>query len=349
MYNVRIAGLGHHLPERVMTNLELEALVDTSDQWIQNRTGIRERRIAAPHETSSSLGLIAAQMALEDAGIAAADIDLVVVATSTPDGIFPSVASLVQAGLGATRAGAFDVNSACASFISALATGLQFVAAGSCERVLVIGAEVMSRIVNWQDRNTCVLFGDGAGALVLERAEYGGLLGLALRSDGTKKDYLFAEGPCGPRDEKGGGPSANDFFIRMDGPATFKFAVQAMTAAVQDALGARASVCEDIDVLVAHQANLRIIQGTAKHLGIPEEKALLTVQKYGNTSSASIPVTMSEGYRQGRFSEGDIVALCAFGGGLSWGSLVLEYSRTGLLPERRRTQGRLTTATFPHA
>lgn len=344
MYNVRIAGLGHYLPQRVMTNFELETMVETSDQWIQDRTGIRERRIAAPHETSSSLGLAAARMALDDAGIAPGDLDLVIGATTTPDGLFPSVGSLIQAGLGATKAGAFDINSACVGFMSALATGMQFIAAGGCQRVLVVGTEVLSRIVNWDDRNTCVLFGDAAGAVVLERAEFGGLLGIVLRSDGTKKQQLYAEGPCGPRDEQGHGVSTDEYVIHMDGPAIFKFAVQAMSSAVRDALAQAGLGVDDIDVLVAHQANLRIIQGTAKHLGLPEEKAIVTVQKYGNTSSASIPVTLSEGYREGRLAEGDRVALCAFGGGLSWGSLVLEYSRTGRAPEGKQAREPLATA-----
>lgn len=333
VYNVRIAGLGHYVPGRVMTNAELETRVDTSDQWIQDRTGIRERRIAGPDETSSTMGLAAARMALQDANIDPGSIDLVIAATTTPDGLFPSVGSLIQAGLGAGHAGAFDINSACVGFLSALATGMQFVAAGSCRRVVVIGTEVLSRIVNWQDRNTCVLFGDAAGAVVLERAEYGGLLGMVLRSDGAKKAPLYAEGPCGVRDEHGRGVSPDEYVIHMDGPAIFKFAVQAMSSAVRDALAQAKLTAADVDVLVPHQANLRIIQGTAKHLGIPESKALLTVQKYGNTSSASIPVTLSEGYREGRLAEGDRLVLCAFGGGLSWGSLVLEYSRTGVRPD----------------
>jgi 3-oxoacyl-[acyl-carrier-protein] synthase-3 len=342
--HVRIAGLGHYLPQRIVTNLDLESTVETSDQWIQDRTGIRERRIAANDETSSTMGLAAARMALDDAGIDAADLDLVIAATTTPDGLFPSVGSLIQAGLGANRAGAFDVNSACVGFMSALATGMQFIAAGSCRRVLVIGAEVLSRIVDWEDRNTCVLFGDAAGAVVLERAEYGGLLGMVLRSDGSKKAPLYAEGPCGVRDAQGHGVSPKEYVIHMDGPAIFKFAVQAMTSAVRDALAQAGLTVADIDVLVAHQANLRIIQGTAKHLGVPEEKALLTVQKYGNTSSASIPVTLSEAYREGRLTEGDRIALCAFGGGLSWGSLILDYTRTGVRPSSTVASTRVLSA-----
>ena len=332
LVRTRIAGLGHYLPERVLTNAELEKMVDTSDQWIRDRTGIEERHIAAPHETSSSLGLAAARMALDHAGVRGEDIDLVIAGTTTPDGLFPSVASLVQDGIGATNAGAFDVNSACVGFLAALSTGFQFVATGASRRVLVIGTEVLSRIVDWHDRSTCVLFADGAGALILEAAEFGGPLGIALHSDGSKKSVLFADGPCGPRDASGAAPAPETFTIHMDGPATFKFAVQAMASSMREALDRARLTVDDIDLLVPHQANLRIIQGTAKALGVPVEKAFVTVHKYGNTSSASIAVALSEAMHTGRLTEGMKVALCAFGGGASWGSLLLEYSRSGIAP-----------------
>jgi 3-oxoacyl-[acyl-carrier-protein] synthase III len=330
----RIAGVGHYVPSRVLTNEDLERMVDTSDQWIRDRTGIVERRIAAPDETASTLALNAARVALERARMDPADLDLVIAATTTPDGMFPSVASLVQDGLGARRAGAFDVNAACVGFLSALAAGSQFIAGGGAKRVLVAGTEVLSRIVDWEDRGTCVLFGDGAGAVVLEAAEFGGPLGFVLHSDGSKRDALFAEGPCGPRDADGNGPLS--CYINMDGPAIFKFAVHAMTNAVREAAG-RASVgIGDIDLLVPHQANLRIIQGTGKALGIPAERTMVNIQRYGNTSSASIPIALSEAYAEGRLHEGDTVVLCAFGGGLAWGSMVLEWSTTGVRPEARR-------------
>jgi 3-oxoacyl-[acyl-carrier-protein] synthase-3 len=332
LIRTRIAGLGHYLPERVLTNADLEKLVETSDQWIRDRTGIEERHIAAPQETSSSLGLAAASMALDHAGIRGRDIDLVIGATTTPDGFFPSVASLIQAEIGATNAGAFDVNSACVGFLAALSTGFQFIATGSARRVLVVGSEVLSRIVNWKDRNTCVLFGDAAGALVLEAAEFGGPLGIVLHSDGSKRAVLFADGPCGVRDEQGNPPASELCTIHMDGPATFKFAVQAMTGSVREALERARLTVDDVDLLVPHQANLRIIQGTAKALGVPQEKAFVTVHKYGNTSSASIPVALSEAAHAGRLVDGMRVALCAFGGGLSWGSLLIEYSRSGIAP-----------------
>ncbi len=333
MIRTRIAGLGHYLPERIVTNAELEKLVETSDQWIRDRTGIEQRHIAAPHETSSSLGLEAARMALEDARLNLEDIDLVIAGTTTPDGMFPSVASLIQGGLGARNAGAFDVNAACMGFLSGLSAAFQFIATGSAQRVLVVGAEVLSRIVNWEDRGTCVLFGDGAGALVLEAAEFGGPLAIVLRSDGSKKAALFADGPCGQRDAEGNPPSPDDYVIHMDGPAIFKFAVHSMTNATREALVKAQLTVADIDLLVPHQANLRIIQGTAKALGIPAEKAIVTVQKYGNTSSASIPVALSEAAHEGKLAEGAKLALCGFGGGLAWGSMLLEYSRTGIAPK----------------
>jgi 3-oxoacyl-[acyl-carrier-protein] synthase-3 len=336
VHRTRIAGLGHYLPERILTNADLERMVETSDQWIRDRTGIVERHMAAADETSSTLGLRAAQMALEDAGINGRDVDLVIGATTTPDGLFPSVASLIQSGIGADRAGAFDVNAACVGFLSAFSAATQFIATGACQRVLVVGTEVLSRIVNWEDRGTCVLFGDAAGAVVLEAAEFGGPLGFTLRSDGSKKDALFAEGACGARDAQGNPPARHLCLINMDGPAIFKFAVHAMTSAVRDACAKSHLGVDDIDVLVPHQANLRIIQGTAKALGIPEAKALITVHKYGNTSSASIPVALSEASREGRLREGDRLALCAFGGGLAWGAMILEYSRTGVAPATRR-------------
>jgi 3-oxoacyl-[acyl-carrier-protein] synthase-3 len=334
LVGARIAGLGHYLPERVLTNKDLEKMVDTSDQWIRERTGIVERHVAAPHESSSSLAVNAALMALERARINAEDIDLVIAATTTPDGLFPSVASLVQDRIEAVRAGAFDVNAACVGFLSALSAGSQFVATGAYRRVLVIGTEVLSRITNWEDRSTCVLFGDAAGAVVLEAADFGGPLGFVLHSDGSKKLALFAEGPCGPRDADGNGAPPHLCLINMDGPAIFKFAVQAMSRAVREALGKSGLGVADIDLLVPHQANLRIIEGTAKQLGIPADKALITVDKYGNTSSASIPVALSEASRDGRIPEGARLAICAFGGGLAWGSMILEWSTTGIAPAK---------------
>ncbi len=331
--HTRIAGVGHYVPERVLTNADLEQKVDTSDQWIRDRTGIEERHIAAPDDTSSSLGYNAALMALDRAKIDPIDLDLVIAATTTPDGLFPAVASLVQDRLGARRAGAFDINAACMGFLSALAAGSQFIAAGGAKRVLVVGAEVLSRITDWTDRGTCVLFGDGAGALVLEAAEFGGPRSFVLHSDGSKRDALYGPGACGPRDAEGNGPL--DCYIHMDGPAIFKFAVQAMSSAVRESLARADLSIEDIDMLVPHQANLRIIQGTAKALGLSPERALVNIQKYGNTSSASMPIALSEASADGRLHDGDKLALCGFGGGLAWGAMVLDWSTTGVAPKKR--------------
>ncbi len=342
MIHCRVAGLGRYVPEHILTNADLERMVETSDQWIIDRTGIEERHIAAPGETTSTLALAAARVALERAAIDAAELDLIIAATTTPDGLFPSVASLVQDGLGASRAGAFDVNAACMGFVSALATGTQFIGAGSARRILVIGAEVLSRIVNWQDRGTCVLFGDGAGALVLEAAEFGGPLGFVLRSDGARRDQLFASGLCGARDAEGNGPL--DCYIQMDGPAIFKFAVQAMTEALRETLSGARLGPDEIDLLVPHQANLRIIQGVAKALGLRPEQAMVNIQKYGNTSSASIPMALCEAAEQGRLREGARVALCGFGGGLAWGAMLLEWSTSGIPPAASTSGGRMTAS-----
>ena len=335
MIRTRIAGLGHYLPERVLTNSDLEKMVETSDQWIRERTGIEERHVAANHETASSLGATAARMALEQAGIDARDLDLIIVGTTTPDAILPATATMLQERIGATNAGTFDINAVCVGFLTALATATQYIATGQYQRVLVVGTEVLSRIMNWQDRSTCVIFGDGAGAVVLEAAEFGGTLGFTLRSDGSKRQVLFTEGPCGARDEHGNPPAPHLCMINMDGPAIFKFAVQAMSSVVRESLVKAKLGIDDIDVLVPHQANLRIIQGTAKQLGIAPEKALINVQRYGNTSSASIPIALSEAHLAGRLHEGDRLAICAFGGGLVWGSMIFEWSTTGVAPKER--------------
>jgi 3-oxoacyl-[acyl-carrier-protein] synthase-3 len=335
LMHARVAGLGHYLPERVMTNAELERMVETSDQWIRDRTGIETRHIAAPDETASSLAVKAAVMALDDAGMDPRELDLVLVGTTTPDGLFPATASAVQDQIGAVNAGAYDSNAACMGFLSAFSAASQYIASGSMRRVLVIGTEVLSRIVNWQDRGTCVIFGDAAGAVILEAAEFGGPLGFVLRSDGSKKKWLYAEGPCGARDADGNGAPPHECMINMDGPAIFKFAVHAMADAVRDAAAKSGITLDDIDVLVPHQANLRIIQGMAKQLGFPPERAVVTVNKYGNTSSATLPVALSEAAREGRFKEGDRLAICSFGGGLSWGAMIFEWSRTGHVPASR--------------
>ena len=322
---VRITGLGHYLPERVLSNADLERMIDTTDEWIVERTGIRERRIAAPEESSSSLGAEAARRALASAELEAGDIDLVVVGTSTPDGMFPAAASRVQHAIGAKHAAAFDVNAACAGFLAALSTGSQFVAAGGAQRALVIGAETMSRIVDWRDRGTCVLFGDGAGALVVERAEPGqpgALESFIMRSDGGLADLLYAGGPAAPVTE---GP-ALEARIVMDGRNVFRQAVTAMSQTASDALERAGLSIDDVALCVPHQANARIIDAIGRNLGLPSERVFVNLERYGNTSSASIPIALSEASSEGRLQPGDHVLLVAFGGGLSWGAIVVEWS-----------------------
>jgi 3-oxoacyl-[acyl-carrier-protein] synthase-3 len=322
---VRISGVGHALPERVLTNDDLTRMVETSDEWIVERSGIRERRIAQPHESSSTLGAEAARAALASAEVDASQLDLIVVGTSTPDGMFPATASRIQDALGAKRAGAFDVNAACAGFLAALSTGMQFVAGGGARHVLVVGAETMSRIVDWTDRNTCVLFGDGAGAVVLERAEDGepgALEAVVLRSDGSLANLLYCGGPAAPA--LAGPPSGP--YIVMDGRNVFRQAVTAMSQAAAEALVEAGLTVQDVALCVPHQANIRILDAVARNLGLRQDRVFVNLDKYGNTSSASIPIALSEAEAAGRLRPGDHVLLLAFGGGLSWGAMVIEWS-----------------------
>jgi 3-oxoacyl-[acyl-carrier-protein] synthase-3 len=274
------------------------------------------------------MAIEASRQALDQAGVDADGLDLIIVATTTPDGMFPAVASLVQDGLGARRAGAFDINAACMGFLTAVATGSQFIESGACRRVLVAGSEVLSRIIDWTDRGTCVLFGDGAGAVVLEAAARGGPLAFVLHSDGTGADKLCAPGPCGPE----GATEPGKYFISMDGPHIFKFAVHAMESATREAVRAAGLTVDDIDLLIPHQANARIISATAKALGLPPERAMVNVDRYGNTSSATIPIALREAWEQGRLHDGDRLVFVAFGGGLVWGALVLEWAPVGPVP-----------------
>lgn len=299
-------------------------MVDTSDEWIQDRSGIRERRLVSEEETASSMGLEASRQALAMAGAEPESLDLILAATTTPDGLFPAAACLIQDGLNARRAGAFDINAACTGFLAAVATGSQFISTGACQRVLVIGTEVLSRIVDWTDRGTCVLFGDGAGAIVLEAADRGGPLSVVLRSDGSGITVLNAPGPCGRADL-----APRPFKIFMDGRPVFKFAVTAMEEAVREALRAAHLSPQDIDLFVPHQANLRILNAAARALRIPPEKIMINIDRYGNTSSASIPIALCEAWEQGRLREGDRVALASFGGGFAWGAMILEWAPVG--------------------
>ena len=324
----RIVGVGKYLPEKVLTNADLERMVETSEQWIVERTGIRERRLAAEHETAASMGAEAARMALRTAGVGPESVDLVICATMTPDGMFPASASLIQDALGARRAAAFDVNAACVGFVAALATGAQFINAGVYERVLVVGSEVLSRIIDWTDRATCVLFGDGAGAVLLEKAERGGPLATVLRSDGSGARFLYARGPASSP-VSSSLAATEGYCIVMDGREVFKFAVRAMDEVSRQVIAAAGLEVGDIDFMVPHQANQRIISAVAKSLGLAAERVITNVDRYGNTSAASIPVALCEAWEAGKLSDGDRLVLVGFGGGLVWGASLVEWTALG--------------------
>ena len=318
-----VVGCGSCLPARVLTNDDLAAIVDTSDAWIVQRTGIRERHIAAEGETTAGRGAAAARAALADAGLAAADIDLIVVATSTPDNTFPAAATLIQAELGMTHGFAFDVQAVCSGFVYALATADKFLLSGSHRRALVIGAETFSRILDWTDRTTCVLFGDGAGAVVLEAQQQPGtsadrgVLTTHLRSDGRHRHKLYTDG----------GPSSTGTVgvVRMEGREVFRHAVGMITDVIEDAFAATGTTATDIDWFVPHQANKRIIDASAHKLGIAPEKVVLTVDRHGNTSAASIPLALAEAAHDGRIERGDLVLLEAMGGGFTWASALVRW------------------------
>jgi 3-oxoacyl-[acyl-carrier-protein] synthase III len=307
MYS-RIAGTGSFLPGNPVTNNDLATRgIDTNDEWITTRTGIRSRHLAEAGVTSSELGLIAAQRALAMAGVEASELDLIIVATSTPDFIFPSTACLIQGKLGNKGAIAFDLQAVCSGFVYALTVADKFIKSGSHKKALVIGAEVFSRILDWEDRGTCVLFGDGAGAVVLEASETPGILATALHADGSQQGILNVPGQvCS-------GAVTGDPFLRMDGQAVFKFAVRAL-----------ADVAE-VDWLIPHQANIRIIEATGKKLKIPAERVIVTVDRHGNTSAASVPLALDEAVRDGRIQRGQTVMLEGVGGGFTWGAVLLQF------------------------
>lgn len=327
-YSVGISGTGSYVPEQILTNDDLSKMVDTSHEWIVTRTGIEERRIAPKDMATSDLSTEAAKRALEDARVKAEDIDLIIVATASPDYLLPSTACVVQSNIGANKAAAFDLNAGCTGFVYGVATGANFIKAGIYEKVLVIGGETLSRSVNWEDRNTCVLFGDGAGACVLERCEEGyGILATELGSDGTNHESLIQ--PAGGSREPANIESlANKLhYIQMDGREVFKFAVRAMERSSLKALELANMSLEDLDFLVPHQANIRIIDSARKKLNLAEEKVCVNLNKYGNMSSASIPVALDEAIRDHRIKKGDSVLLVAFGAGLTWGSIVLRWNK----------------------
>ena len=319
----RIAGTGSYLPEKVVTNDDLAKVVDTSDEWIHSRTGIRERRVVAEGQTTSDLGYQAALKAIEAAGIAADEIDLIVVGTTTPDYVFPSTACLIQQKLGVAGCAAFDVNAACSGFVFALSVADKFVRTGTSKTVLVVGVETLTRMVDWTDRTTCVLFGDGAGAVVLKADAETGILSTHLHADGSKKDLLRC--PVGVS----AGFSENEpnagVRIQMAGNDVFKHAVKALDSVVDETLEANGLDKHDLDWLIPHQANLRIIEATAKRLDMPMDRVIVTVDRHGNTSAGSVPLALDEAVRSGRVQRGQLLLLEAFGGGFTWGSALLRY------------------------
>jgi 3-oxoacyl-[acyl-carrier-protein] synthase-3 len=321
MIYAKITGTGGCLPGDSVTNEDLIARgIDSSDEWIVTRTGIRARHFAAPGVTASELAIEAARRAIEAAGCAPGDIDLVIVATSTPDYIFPSTATLVQAGLGIRNGGAaFDVQAVCCGFVYGLAVAEKFIASGSYRRALVIGAEVFSRILDWSDRATCVLFGDGAGAVVLEASSAPGVRAAALHADGSNHSILCVPGNVA------GGKVTGDPFLRMDGQAVFKFAVKVLGDVAREVLALADASHESIDWLVPHQANIRIIQSTAKRLGLPMEKVVVTVDRHGNTSAASIPLALDCAVRAGQIRPGRRVLIEGVGGGFTWGAALIDF------------------------
>jgi 3-oxoacyl-[acyl-carrier-protein] synthase-3 len=324
---VRIGGWGKYLPERIMPNTELAAMVDTSDEWIRARTGIGERRIAAPEESTCTLAVHAARAALDRAQVASEDLDLIIVATCTPDyANMPATASLVQHALGATRAGAFDLNAVCSGFMYGLATGSQFILSGVHKSVLVIGAEVFTRILDWQDRSTCVLFGDGAGAVVLQpSSEPGGLLSFVLGSDGSGACSLYVPAGGSRRPPSAETVAQREHYVKMAGRDVFRFATRVVPDSVVQALEAANLTTADIDLLILHQANVRIIDSAAKRLKVDTSSVFANVEKYGNTSAASIPVALCEAIDEGRVTAGSTVVMSGFGAGLSWGTAVWKW------------------------
>jgi len=314
----RIIGTGSFLPPNVVTNDDLSRKLDTSDEWIRSRTGIRQRHIADPDVTSSDLALEASRAALAVAGVGAADLDLIIVATSTPDFVFPSTACLLQAKLGAKNGAAFDVQAVCSGFVYALAIADNFIRCGQARHALVVGAEVFSRILDWNDRGTCVLFGDGAGAVVLRADDKPGILATALHADGSHADILAAPGNVS------GGQVIGSPLLKMDGQAVFKFAVKVLDDVAREVIEKAGLAPSQIDWLIPHQANVRILEATGKRLGLPPEKLIVTVDRHGNTSAASVPLALDLAMRDGRIRPGQKVLLEGVGGGFTWGAALVE-------------------------
>jgi 3-oxoacyl-[acyl-carrier-protein] synthase-3 len=323
---VGITGIGSYVPEKVVSNLDLEEMVDTSDEWISTRTGISYRRIAEKGVATSDLGALAAKSALARADISPEEIDLIIVASATPDMIFPSTACIIQSKIGASRAAAFDLQAGCSGFIYALTCAAQFLVGGLYENALIIGTEMLSRITDWEDRNTCVLFGDGAGAAVLSQVERGGLLASIIGADGSKSDLLTL--PAGASKEPASIETVRNrrHYIKMNGNEVFKFAVKIIEETTIQVVEKANLSLDDINYIIPHQANIRIIDAAIKRLRISKDKVVVNLQNYGNMSSASIPVALDEAYREGKMKNGDKVVLVGFGAGLTWGANMLEWS-----------------------
>ena len=318
MFNARITGTGSYLPEKIVSNKDFESILDTSDEWIYARTGIKQRHVIAPHETTSSMAEIAANNALQAAGVDASEIDLIIVGTSTPDRVFPSTACLLQNKLGTGDCVAFDVQAACSGFIYGLGIANQFIKAGGAKKALIIGAEANSRIMNYEDRTTCVIFGDGAGAVVVEASEETGILSTHMNSDGQYQDLLYVNNPI--KDQKQDGEQA---YMTMHGNDVYKVAVKTLSRIVDETLEANGMVKSDVDWLIPHQANIRIINSVAKKLKMPMDKVVVTIAEQGNTSAASVPLALDKAVRDGRIKKGETVLMEAFGGGFVWGSALV--------------------------
>ena len=332
-----ITGWGMYVPEKVMTNDDISKLVDTNDEWIRSRTGIVERRIAAEEESSATLGAEAALKALEVANLKASDVDLIIATSSSPEHIFPATANIIQERIGATNAGAFDISAACTGFIFAVNMAAQAIRSGSIKSAVIIGTETLSRFVNWKDRNTCILFGDGAGAFVLQADEKpGGVLSAVMHSDGSGANLLtiLGGGSKHPASEE----TMRDglHYVQMDGKGVFRFATRVMARATKEVLEDAGLTTDDVSLVVPHQANIRIVEAAARGLKMPMDKFMVNLDKYGNTSTASIPMAAVEAIEAGRINPGDKVVFVGFGGGLTWGALVAEW--TGPLPTERKVR-----------
>ena len=322
-----VTGWGFYVPPKVLTNADLETIVDTTDAWIYERTGIRERHIVEGDEVTSVMATKAAKEALARAGVRGEDLDAIVVATTSPDYLLPTAACLVQESLGARRAAVFDLGAACAGFIYGLAVSRGLILSGTARKILLVGAETISRFLDWNDRATCVLFGDGAGAVVIEASTAGaGIRSTALHGDGTKKAHLRLEGGGSLHPPMGRGSESASYYIQMDGPEVFKLAVPAMADATREALGQAGLRLEDVDLFIPHQANARIIDAVAKRLGLDRSKVFVDIDRFGNTSAASIPIALCDAVSRGRVRQGDTLAFAAFGGGMTWGAAIVEWS-----------------------